>query len=88
MDDFRFYVSEGGEEGERIAARNILREIHDSMCMCGVWDDCDTEGVNGTLIEAAQSLLSTGEWGHDFEDGWLKVESIQANPSPGKDGKK
>lgn len=79
MNDYRFYASETGEgdEGERISADKILREIHDSMCMCGVWDDCDTEGINGTLIEASHALLSTGEWQHDFEDGWIKVETIK-----------
>lgn len=81
MAEFRFFASETCEEGERITASAILREIHDSMCMCGVWDDCDTEGVNGTLIEAAQSLLTSGEWSHDFEDGWLRVET-QADAPP------
>ena len=72
---YRFHVSEGGEP-ETIAATHILREIHDSMCMCGVWDDCDTEGINGTLIEAAQGLLTEGKWSTDFEDGWIIVEGL------------
>lgn len=75
--DYRLFVSEtGGEEGERVPAKHILREIHDAMCMCGVWDDCDTEGINGTLIDAAQSLLSEGKWNINFEDGWMSVETI------------
>lgn len=77
MMDFRFYASEVCEEGERISADKILREIHDSMCMCGVYEKCDTEGITTTLIEAATSLLATGRWSTDFEDGWLKVETIE-----------
>lgn len=90
MTDYRFYASEVCEEGERISADKILREIHDSMCMCGEVIDCDTEGVAGTVIEAATALLSCGHWSHDFEDGWLKVETIspaQSQAAPRQEGK-
>lgn len=75
--DFRFYASETCEEGERTTAAKIIQEIHDAMCMCGVEPErCDTAGVKETCLEAAQSLIATGEWSIDFEDGWLKVVTI------------
>lgn len=77
MKEYRFYASEICEDGERISADKILGEIHDSMCMCGEVIDCDTEGVAGTVIEAATALLAHGKWSTDFEDGWLKVEEIK-----------
>ena len=83
MTEYKFYASEVCEEGERIAADKILREIHDSMCMCGVWDDCDTEGVNGTLLSAAQGIIAHGKWSTEFEDGWIKVETIVTKSSEG-----
>lgn len=77
MKDYRFYASEVCEEGERIAADKILCEIHDAMCMCGVGpDECDTEGIQGTLLEAAQGIIAHGKWSTNFEDGWMKVEAI------------
>lgn len=78
MKDFRLYVSEVAEEGERISASRILCEIHDAMCMCGVGpDECDTEGIQRTVLEAAQGLLANGKWSTSFEDGWIKVETIE-----------
>jgi hypothetical protein len=76
MSDYRFYASEVCEDGERISADKILREIHDAQCMCGVWDDCDTEGISHTLLEAAQALLATGKWSVNFEDGWIRVDPV------------
>jgi hypothetical protein len=76
MKEYVFSVSERGDS-ERIPANHILREIHDSMCMCGVWDDCDTEGINGTLIAAAHSLLVDGKWHTYFEDGWISVAPVE-----------
>jgi hypothetical protein len=78
MKDFRLYVSEVAEEGERISASRILCEIHDAMCMCGVGpDECDTEGIQRTVLEAAQGLIANGKWSTSFEDGWIKVETIE-----------
>lgn len=78
---YLFYASESNEDGVVVRADSILANIHESMCMCDRGpDECGTEGVQGTIIEAAQALLTMGRWAIDFEDGWIKIVPLPAPP--------
>jgi hypothetical protein len=78
MNSHREFIVRTSEDtdGENVSAMCVLREIHDKMCFCGVGpDECDTEGIQSTLLEAAQAIISTDRWSGTFEDGWISVEA-------------